>query len=86
MLDIYAAIQAYTDRIMSNNGLVCTTFNVADGLTKKMCQNELLNVLISGRKDPVAEKWIIPVTVQATPLVNNEVKFRYGRRVTLASS
>lgn len=72
ILDIYTARQAFTDRIISNICLVRSEFNVTDGLAKKMYQNGIVNVLISGKIDPIYEKWVIRDTVQATPLVHNE--------------
>jgi hypothetical protein len=47
MVDIAAAREAYHERIISNIGLICSEFNIADGLTKAGPNEALRKFLVA---------------------------------------
>ena len=49
MLDVYAARQAYKEHDISNVGFVRSNQNIADGLTKCINHEAILNVITTGK-------------------------------------
>lgn len=68
MIYIYVARQPFTDRTISNIGLVRSKFNIAGRLTKRMSQDGLINALRCVKRNRVAEQWIVGDHSEAAPL------------------
>jgi hypothetical protein len=59
IVDVAAAREAYSNRTMINIGLIRTGYNPADGLTKVAPNEELLNLLKSGKTDHPIEQFFV---------------------------
>lgn len=59
MLDIGAAREAFRDKIISDIGFVRSHLNIADGLTKPMCQSLLRDTISTRYLDVQPEQWIV---------------------------
>jgi len=59
MIHIAAAREGFRDKVISDIGLVRTNNNIADSLTKGMCQAALQNILKTGKLIITPVQWII---------------------------
>ena len=59
MLDIAAAREGFRDKIISDIGFICSSSNIADGLTKSMSQAALQAAVSTGMLSVKPEQWII---------------------------
>ena len=59
MIDIAAAREGFKDHLISDIGIVRSSPNIADGLTKSMSQSALQDVLRTGEYRVHADQWIV---------------------------
>lgn len=59
MIDVAAAREGFTDKVISDIGLVRGACNIADGFTKSMTRAHLQNVMNTSILDIKCEQWII---------------------------
>ena len=59
MIDIFAINQAYDGREITNVGFVRSENNIANGFTKVMKSESLLNVMATGLCAPIVEQWVV---------------------------
>lgn len=60
MLYIAAVRTGFRDKVVLDIGFVRSNYNIADGLTKGMCQAALRKADSSGKLSFPPEQWIIP--------------------------